>query len=392
MSDNTISWLEKYRPNTLADYYISKKQLDIVKNWIKDFRNSIDEAKTFLILHGSAGIGKTTLAYLILQYYNYEIIECNASDARSKKNIRDSLGQISKITVCMDDKNKFKKVAIIMDEIDGLAGGEFNAVQELIDIVTKDKDSNTSVALCPVVCTTNSIKDKKLQPLLKQGIVLNISKPSQADCAKLISKIADTENFVVPIHITLDIIEKAYGDYRQVIMLLFSYYHSLKIISLNIKTETNNTETNNTKSNNTETNNTESKYAETQYDYDNEPEHYDIIKKISTSCETPLDKINYFLTNIARIEDICYMCSADSNLYFMNFYINIIPIVAALQHKLGDKSTKKGLLIYYKFLHILYEAIKNADLMNNAIFLDKNWEILEYFDYIHLVLYNLILA
>ena len=37
---NTISWLEKYRPQTLSEYYISKQQLDIVKKWIKDFRNN----------------------------------------------------------------------------------------------------------------------------------------------------------------------------------------------------------------------------------------------------------------------------------------------------------------------------------------------------------------
>ena len=63
-----------------------------------------------------------------------------------------------------------------MDEIDGLAGGESSSVQELIDIVTKDKDSKTSVYTCPVVCTTNSIKDKKLQPLIKQGIKRYINK------------------------------------------------------------------------------------------------------------------------------------------------------------------------------------------------------------------------
>ena len=176
INNNNISWLEKYRPKTLAEYYVDKDQLNIVKTWIKDFRNNTEDAKPFLILYGTAGIGKTTLAYLILNYYDYEIIECNASDTRTKKTIRESIGQISKVSVCLDEKNKFKKIAIIMDEIDGLAGGESSSVQELIDIVTKDKDSKTSVNMCPVVCTTNSIKDKKLQPLIKQGILLNINK------------------------------------------------------------------------------------------------------------------------------------------------------------------------------------------------------------------------
>ena len=138
---NNISWLDKYRPTTLDNYYISKAQLNVVKTWIDDFRNNTEDAKPFLILYGTPGIGKTTLAYLILNFYDYEIIECNASDSRTKKNIRETLGQISKVTVCIDDDDNFKKLAIIMDEIDGLVGGESNSVQELIDIVTKDKDS-----------------------------------------------------------------------------------------------------------------------------------------------------------------------------------------------------------------------------------------------------------
>ena len=110
-NNNDISWLEKYRPTNLSDYYITKQQLDVVKTWIKDFRNNTEDAKPFLILHGTTGVGKTTLAYLILKYYDYEIIECNASDTRTKKTIRESIGQISKVSVCIDEKNNFKQVS-----------------------------------------------------------------------------------------------------------------------------------------------------------------------------------------------------------------------------------------------------------------------------------------
>jgi len=366
--NNNISWLEKYRPKTLAEYYVDKDQLNIVKTWIKDFRNNTEDAKPFLILYGTAGIGKTTLAYLILNYYDYEIIECNASDTRTKKTIRESIGQISKVSVCLDEKNKFKKVAIIMDEIDGLAGGESSSVQELIDIVTKDKDSKTSTNICPVVCTTNSIKDKKLQPLMKQGVVLHINKPSSNDCRKLIDKISKNEDFVISKIEKTDIIDKANGDYRQIIMLLFSYYHSLKVsqpINISIPSIPSIPSI--------------QIIQETITYYDENITHFEIIKKISKLCEIPLDKINYFLTNKTRIEDVCYMCSADSNLYYMNLYINIIPIIVEIQSKTGLK-TKDSLLKNYKLLYNVYNLIKTADLLNNSIFLDKNWELLDYFD------------
>lgn len=382
-NNNTISWLEKYRPKNLSEYYIEKDNLNIVKTWIKDFRNNTDDSKPFLILYGSAGIGKTTLAYLILNFYDYEIIECNASDTRTKKTIRESIGQISKISVCLDEKNKFKKIAIIMDEIDGLAGGESSSVQELIDIVTKDKDSKTSVNICPVVCTTNSIKDKKLQPLLKQGVVLHIKKPSSNDCRKLIDKISKNEDFVISKNEKIDIIDKANGDYRQIIMLLFSYYHGLKVKPLHIS----NSHIQPVASVSVPSSSASIKLDDTSDKilqdtiiyYEENNTHFNIINKISKQCEIPLDKINYFLTNKTHIEDICYMCSVDSNLYYMNLYINIIPIICKIQDIYYLK-TKANLLLNYKLLHNIYNLLKRADLLNNTIFLDKNWDLLDYFD------------
>jgi DNA polymerase III delta prime subunit len=375
-NSNTISWLEKYRPKTLSDYYISKKQLDVVKEWIKDFRNNTEDIKPFLILHGTAGIGKTTLAYLILEYYNYEIIECNASDTRTKKTIHETLGQISKVSVCIDNNNNFKETAIVMDEIDGLNGGEFNSVQELIDIITKDKDTKSKKNICPVVCTCNSIKNKKLQILMKYSVVLNISKPSDHDCMKLINKISSLEKFDIPETNKNEIIEKAFGDYRQIIMLLYIFYNDLqnkidKIENTTLILESKKFSTDNTTLN--------INYAE------DDPEYFITIKKINNICETPLEKINYILTNTTKIDDIENVCSEDANIYYMNLYVNIIPILYELQLK-KNNSSKDNLLLYYKKLYTIYELLKYSDLLNNKIFIDKNWELLEYFQYIGIAL------
>ena len=388
-SENKTSWLDKYRPHSFADYYIEKQQLDIVKKWITNFRNNDDNAKPFLILYGTSGVGKTTLAYLILNYYNYEIIECNASDTRTKKTIRETIGQISKVSVCMDDNNKFKKIAIIMDEIDGLSGGESSSVQEIVDIITKDKDSKSSISICPVICTSNNIKDKKLQPLIKNGIILNINKPSFDYCKKLINKISKKEKFKVPKLIKYNIINKSYGDYRQIIMLLFEYYHTIIVegsipsrlpiegsIPSRLPIEGSIPSSSLDLSSNIKYPNSIDFYEECNL-------HFDIIKKISKECETPLDKINYFLTNKANYEDMSYMCSNDSNLYFMNLYINIIPIISTIQNEniLNiNINTKECLLEYYKLLHTIYNLLKKADLLNNSIFLDKKWDLLDFFD------------
>ena len=82
-------WVEKYRPNTVDGYVFrdagQKKQ---ILTWIKD--GSIPH----LLLSGSPGIGKTTLAKLLLnelEIPDYDILEINASRNRGIGEVRDNI-------------------------------------------------------------------------------------------------------------------------------------------------------------------------------------------------------------------------------------------------------------------------------------------------------------
>ena len=397
-----IIWTEKYRPKTLSEYYMNKMQMEKVKDWINNLRkieksdNEDDDnsiPKPFLILYGSAGVGKTTLAYLILEKFGYDIIECNASDTRSKKQIREMLGGISSVSVCVDGKNNFKKTAIIMDEIDGINTiTESSGIQELLDIIINNKTVKNKINIsagnisagnisagnisgnikwvCPVICTTNSIKDKKIQLLAKYGIVLHIDKPSNNDMLKLISRISLTEGFEINASSKSDIITRANGDYRQIILLLYDYYKDLQFkTSKNIKYLSN-------------LSNVLELEKECEEDKNREEDRLKqaIIRDINNTGETPLDKINYFLTHKTDMEIIRYFCSGDSNLYFMNFYHNVINVLQTIQDKLKEPKNKDNFLKNYKQLIKIYDSLKNADILNDPIFLNKNWELLDYFD------------
>lgn len=82
-------WVEKYRPKTLDGYvFRDAHQKNQIESWIND--GSIPH----LLLSGSAGVGKTTLAKLLLNLLNihkYDILEINASRTNSVDDVRDKI-------------------------------------------------------------------------------------------------------------------------------------------------------------------------------------------------------------------------------------------------------------------------------------------------------------
>ena len=79
-------WVEKYRPKTVEEYVFRDSYLrDQVNSWIKD------GAIPHLLLSGIAGIGKTSLAKLILRQLNVprdDILEIDASKDNSVDTMR----------------------------------------------------------------------------------------------------------------------------------------------------------------------------------------------------------------------------------------------------------------------------------------------------------------
>jgi len=82
-------WVEQYRPRDVDGYvFRDEAQREQVKQWIKE--GSIPH----LLFSGAAGIGKTTLAKILINALNideYDVLEINASRTNSVDDIRDSV-------------------------------------------------------------------------------------------------------------------------------------------------------------------------------------------------------------------------------------------------------------------------------------------------------------
>jgi len=82
-------WVEKYRPKNVEDYvFRDQAQREMVQGWVDS--GSIPH----LLFSGSPGVGKTTLARILIQEMNvdsYDVLEINASRENSVDTIRDKI-------------------------------------------------------------------------------------------------------------------------------------------------------------------------------------------------------------------------------------------------------------------------------------------------------------
>jgi replication factor C small subunit len=105
-------WVEKYRPKTVDGYvFRDDNQRMQVQSWIK--QGSIPH----LLLSGSPGIGKTTLAKLLLnelEIPDYDVLEINASRERGIGEVRDRITNF----ISMMPFGPFK--VVLLDEADML--------------------------------------------------------------------------------------------------------------------------------------------------------------------------------------------------------------------------------------------------------------------------------
>lgn len=234
-------WVNKYAPKTISEVVGNSSKIRTLETWIKNYKNKKPGTKKVALISGKPGIGKTTLAKLLLTEYGYTPIEFNSSDIRGAKKIRNVLKKSLTYMNIIDMFNKgTKPIGIIMDELDGLSsdkGGmtEFlNIIKSDLSIKTRKKKTNNINLYNPIICTFNPYSDKKLKELEKYSIRINLSKIPSFELEKIVDKILINEKMNIDIDAKIFLVKNANGDVRRLINLLYDLSFVHKHITLKI--------------------------------------------------------------------------------------------------------------------------------------------------------------
>lgn len=188
-------WVEKYRPIKLENYIGNEQLISKVKVYL------LNQDIPHLLLSGTAGTGKTTLAKLIVNNIECDYIYINASDENNVDTVRNKIKNFASTI-------GFKELKIvILDEADYATINGQAALRAILEQFSR----NTRFIL-----TCNYI-EKIIEPIRSRCQMFTITAPSMPEVAKHTFKILDQECITYKKEDVVTIVKSTYPDIRKVI-------------------------------------------------------------------------------------------------------------------------------------------------------------------------------
>ena len=141
-------WTNLYRPSKREDFVGNAAAVAEIEKWAKQWQRGKPPKKRALFLYGPPGIGKTSVAQVIANEYDFDIIEINASDARNKSTLVEVLGKAIKQNMNLFGKRRL----ILLDEMDGLSG---TSDRGGVSYIAKAIDESSA----PMILVANTVKE-----------------------------------------------------------------------------------------------------------------------------------------------------------------------------------------------------------------------------------------
>ena len=208
MNDDFL-WVEKYRPRTVSD--------TILPGQLKQtFQQFVDDGNVpNLILTGSAGVGKTTIAKAMLEQLECDYIVINGSMNGNIDTLRNDIMSFAS-SVSLQGGRKY----VILDEADYLNP---NSTQPALRNFMEEFSKN-----CGFILTCN-FKNKIIDPLHSRCSVIEfkLSKEDKMECAAQMFKrtcdILTNESVEFDKAVVVEVVKKHFPDNRRILNELQRY-------------------------------------------------------------------------------------------------------------------------------------------------------------------------
>lgn len=212
-----------------------------IHHFLSSFDKNIKDVnfKKGVYIYGAPGTGKTHFATKLLKDAGYDIVKYDAGDIRNKSLI-DTItsNNVSSCNVLDLMRGKIKKIAIIMDEIDGMHKGDKGGISALVKLIRQKKTKKQkleSVTLNPIVCIGNYYTDKKIKELMKVCYTFELKTPEPRQVERLLVSLMPN---IRDSNIIRNMVEYVQGDIRKLEFLYKLYLKKPEVLFSNTSIHT----------------------------------------------------------------------------------------------------------------------------------------------------------
>ena len=163
--------------------------------FLKEFDKSKNDLtkKRGLYLYGDPGSGKSWFVSSVLKDLGYDVISYDAGDIRNKSVIEGiTKHNMSDSNVLSMLQRRVRKIAVVMDEIDGMNNGDKGGINALIKLIRPKKtkkQKQEEVTPTPIICVGNYHVDKKIKELMKVCELVELPRATQEQTLSMVSKV-----------------------------------------------------------------------------------------------------------------------------------------------------------------------------------------------------------
>ena len=237
----------KYKLNNIKDVIGNQTKIEYIREWLESFETVTNFLKTNcllkksskgrkkkltnltnieieyskrngnLLITGPHGCGKSSIISLILNEYNYDIINLNILDSKVKidTDLISKLEMNYRISCKTYNKNEeIKKPILLIDELESVItlndkNGVFNIIKE-----------NNYRRWMPIIIITNNQHNKQLNDAKKFSNELKMFSPFSNEIIKWVYNICKKENILIEYELISKFVDYCQNDMRKILIQL----------------------------------------------------------------------------------------------------------------------------------------------------------------------------